>query len=81
MGRECRDKDKAVEQPKKKKKKEQKEWDRVIAAVDAPVSQRGLQIRGTDMTPPCWSTRTCQTIGLGLIPSGQESQKRARQEP
>jgi hypothetical protein len=35
MGRERRDKGKAVEPPKKKKSKEQKEWDRAIAVADA----------------------------------------------
>ena len=78
MGRERRDKGKAVEQPKKKKIKEQKEWNRAIAAIDAPVSQRGLQIRGTDITSPRRSTCTRQAAGLGSIPSGQESRKRTR---
>ena len=83
MGRECSDKGKgkAVEQPKKKKSKAQKEMDHTIAAADVAVSQRGFEIRDIT-TPTRRSTRTRSAAWLGSTPFGQSgSRKRALHEP
>ena len=83
MGRDRNNKGKgkAVKEPKQKKSKTQKEWDRALAAVDAYNRQEGFVIRD-DTTPPTRrSTRTRASGRSGSTPSGRSGgRKRVRQE-
>lgn len=83
MGRNRNDKGKGktIEQPKQKKSKTQKEWDRALAAVDAYNRQEGFVIRDETTPPTRRSTRTRASGRSGSTPSSRSGgRKRVRQE-